>query len=481
MNTKAEHIDSIIEIPAKKVHTASRFVNKFAPVLLQLLADIAGITSSYLIQYYLVFESGLFRPIAETDTMMIILPAVALNIFWITIFFFSGLYKNWFEKSPFEEFFTLLKSTLIGCAIAFFFVIYYEGVERMMILVYFGTLTINITIARFIARKIQYKLRISGFISFPSIIIGSFNRAKRIFSMIKKSPKWGIKALGIVTLNSGPENEVIGTIDNFKKIIDEYTPFEVILCMGTNQKMLMEIVSYCAERDITIKIEPDLYHIFTGQSRTHNIYGIPLIEISPQLLRPWQAVLKRLFDICFSASVLVIGSPVWFLLAISIKLESKGKAIFKQLRVGKNEKLFTMYKFRSMYTGSDKNGLAWTKVNDPRVTKIGKFIRKTHLDEIPQFINVFKGDMSIVGPRPEQPNIVEKYTAIFPYYKRRLKVRPGITGWWQVKYQPFEMNEEEIENRLKDDFYYIENMSIKFDVEIVIRTVYCVLTGHGQT
>ncbi len=133
-----------------------------------------------------------------------------------------------------------------------------------------------------------------------------------------------------------------------------------------------------------------------------------------------------------------------------------------------------------MKTGADKKGRKWTTVNDPRVTKFGKLIRKTHIDEVPQFLNVLIGDMSIVGPRPEQPHFVKDFSREIPYYKRRLKVRPGITGWWQVKYQAHVLNVEEIENRLKDDFYYIENMSIKFDIEIIIRTVWCVLTGHGQ-
>jgi len=229
-----------------------------------------------------------------------------------------------------------------------------------------------------------------------------------------------------------------------------------------------------------VKIEPDLYDIFTGQVRTLPIYGIPLIEISSQLLKPWEAAVKRLFDIVFSLLVIILGLPFWLLFALIIKLESKGPVFYTQKRTGKNGNEFRIYKFRSMFTNIPKEA-GWTVVNDPRVTKFGKFIRKSHLDEIPQFWNVLIGDMSVVGPRPEQPKFVEEFSNEISYYKRRLKVRPGITGWWQIQYQPYELSLEEIKNRLKDDFYYIENMSLKLDIEIVVRTVYCVIKGHGQT
>jgi exopolysaccharide biosynthesis polyprenyl glycosylphosphotransferase len=187
-----------------------------------------------------------------------------------------------------------------------------------------------------------------------------------------------------------------------------------------------------------------------------------------------------MFDIAFSFLVIVVGMPLWLLVALIIKLESKGPVFYTQPRVGKNEKIFKIFKFRSMVKDADRQKQKWTSVNDPRVTSFGRFIRKTHLDEIPQFWNVLRGDMSIVGPRPEQPRFVEQFSQEIPYYKRRLKVRPGITGWWQVKYSAHILDTEEIENRLKDDFYYIENMSLRLDIEIVIRTVWCVIAGHGQ-
>ncbi|MCK5740736.1 MAG: sugar transferase, partial [Chlorobi bacterium] len=207
----------------------------------------------------------------------------------------------------------------------------------------------------------------------------------------------------------------------------------------------------------------------------------PLIEVNTQLLKKWQEALKKVLDIVFSALVLILGSPVWLLVAIIVKLDSPGPVFYKQERVGKNGRLFMMFKYRSMVPDAEKGGPRWTSVNDTRVTKFGKFLRSSHLDEVPQFLNVLIGEMSLVGPRPERPVFVEKFSEMIPYYKRRLVVRPGITGWWQVKYTTYVESKEEIENRLKDDFFYIENMSMKLDIEIIVRTVFLVLKGHGQT
>jgi lipopolysaccharide/colanic/teichoic acid biosynthesis glycosyltransferase len=197
-------------------------------------------------------------------------------------------------------------------------------------------------------------------------------------------------------------------------------------------------------------------------------------------MQPFYAIAKRIFDIVFSLLVIIIGMPLWILVAIIIKIDSKGKVFYSQPRVGKDNKIFTIYKFRSMAQAKQRMEQKWTTVGDPRVTKFGRIIRKTHLDEVPQFYNVLIGDMSTIGPRPEQPNFVEEFSSQLLYYNRRHLVRPGITGWWQVKYKIVVLGLDEVKNRTKDDFYYIENMSFQLDFEILVRTVWCVLKGHGQ-
>jgi len=215
-------------------------------------------------------------------------------------------------------------------------------------------------------------------------------------------------------------------------------------------------------------------------AKTLPLWGSPFIDISTTLLKPWEAFVKRAIDIAFSLSVIVMGLPLWLIVALVVKLDSAGPVFYSQVRTGKRGKEFRLYKFRTMVTDADKGGPNWCQKDDPRVTKVGRFLRKSHLDEIPQFWNVLKGEMSLVGPRPEQPFFVDKFTKMIPYYSRRLIVRPGITGWWQIKYEPYMESVEEIENRIKDDFYYIENMSLKLDLEIIMRTFFLLFRSHGM-
>ncbi len=198
-----------------------------------------------------------------------------------------------------------------------------------------------------------------------------------------------------------------------------------------------------------------------------------------ELMKPWERFLKRLFDIVFSASVIIIGLPIWIIVALLVKITSKGPIFYSQQRVGKDGKLFMLRKFRSMVQNAEKDGPKWEISNDPRVTPYGKFMRKTHLDEIPQFLHILQGTMSLVGPRPERPFFVEKFQETIPNFSRRHKVRPGLTGYWQISYTELEETPEIVKKKLKYDLYYIENMSLRFDFEILLRTVVRVFTSRG--
>ncbi len=460
----------------------------------QFIADILAVILSFNVQFYLVYISDLIYSPNEPTFAAYLFTLFAVMIFWIVVFFFSGMYKNWYIRSPFDEFFAALKIVFVGCALITFLVLLdSQQPPRFSFLVYFPVFAFFVIVNRFIARRIQMKLRIKRIIELPSLIIGTPQKAIELYEEINGSPAWGFKPIVMVFTNGNGKDEndipqkdlpipLYHTANNFDSILKEYRPEEVLIATDKHDhRKLLKIVSDCAENKINVKIQPDMYNIFTGQTKTLHIWGIPLIEISSQLLKPWQSAIKRIFDIFFSLLILIIGMPIWLLVALAIKLESKGPVFYKQIRAGKDGKKFKIYKFRSMVQDADKAKDKWTLVNDPRVTKAGKFIRRTHIDEIPQFWNVLKGDMSIVGPRPEQQALVEKFSREIPYFKRRLVVRPGITGWFQVKHQPYTMSKEEIENRLKYDFYYIENMSLQLDIEIIIRTILRVFRGEGQT
>jgi exopolysaccharide biosynthesis polyprenyl glycosylphosphotransferase len=229
-----------------------------------------------------------------------------------------------------------------------------------------------------------------------------------------------------------------------------------------------------------MKIVPDLYDIISGQARTNQIYGFPLIEIMPELMPPWERAVKRTIDIAFSLLVLVAGLPVWMLIALLIKLDSKGPVFYAQDRVGKDGSQFKMIKFRSMLHDAEKHsGPVWANKQDPRVTRTGKILRRLRLDEIPQFINVLDGDMSLVGPRPERQYFVEQFTKEIPLYSRRLKVRPGITGWAQVKHK-YDETIDDVRKKVEYDLFYIENMSLRMDFKILLNTISVVLLGKGH-
>jgi exopolysaccharide biosynthesis polyprenyl glycosylphosphotransferase len=458
----------------------------YSPTSLQMISDIASITIANIIHYFFRFESGIFETNARFDIVSFVLVNTILVLFWLSAFFFGGLYRNWYIRSPFDELFTLLKVTFIGNIFVFFVVFFDSNSQspRLLFLIYFLFLSFLSITGRQIIRLLQKKLRMNRVISLQTLLIGNKDTIIEMFNKTEKSPAWGYKSTGFIALDNTKEIKDLsnlGNIENLETILKENKFSEIFITTDTsNHSLLMKIVYVASESNVSVKILPDLYDIFTGQVRTLPLYGIPLIDISYQLLKPWQEVMKRFIDLVFSAFVLIAGFPFWVLIAIILKLDSPGPAIYKQERVGKDGKSFIIYKFRTMRTDSEKNGPSWTSVKDSRVTKFGYFLRKSHLDEIPQFWNILIGDMSIVGPRPEMKFFVEKFSAQLPYYRRRLVVRPGLTGWWQVNYKPYVESIEEIENRLKDDFYYIENMSIRLDIEIIIRTVFVVLKGHGQ-
>lgn len=459
-------------------------------ILLQIVSDIVAVILSFSIQYYIRFSTGLFGPNIPFSTKAF---AMGLGIFisyWLIVFFFSGLYKKWYELSPFDEVWTTVRSCFIGTFIFVFILIYSSaGSPRMLFAIHLLLISFFVVSGRYILRLIQKKMRGKGLIKIPVIVVGTIEKAVTFEEHIRQSKNWGYDSKGIVLtschdkekLEQYPNANILGNVDDIETIIATYQPEMLIISTDRpNHNKIISLVEAARRHHIEVKVEPDLYDIFTGRSKTRFLYGIPLISVSTQLMRPWQAASKRIFDVIFSLFVLIVFMPIWLIIALGVVLDSRGGVFYTQPRIGRENKIFKIYKFRSMVKEDTKKE-AWTRVNDPRVTKFGRFIRKTHLDEIPQFVNVLIGDMSVVGPRPEQPKFVEEFTGLIHTYGRRHLVRPGITGWWQVRYKPWSVvDSNEIQSRLKDDFFYIENMSLRFDIEIVIRTVWCVLSGHGQ-
>jgi exopolysaccharide biosynthesis polyprenyl glycosylphosphotransferase len=472
-----------------------------SPVLYQFMFDTVAFVVSFVVYYFMRFQTGWFATAGDVATpftlegaIAIGLPVLVLYLYWTLLFWFSGLYENWYVRSPFDEFFRAVRITFTGCcvlgvAIVLDDVTFFTQNSRLLMLLYWLELTLCVSLGRIAARTVQRSLRRSGAIRIPVLLVGSADKLRELLDNVRSTPAFGYAPLGTV-LRSTDEAErwktfdtqlaAVGTVTMLGTALDMFKPQEVLVSIATpDHEETLRIGAECDERGVRMKIVPDLYEIFSGQAHASQMYGMPLIEVSQKLMPSWEEALKRLLDIVFSLCALVLGLPFWCVVAAIIKLESPGPALYSQERVGRYGRPFVMYKFRSMRTDAEKDGPQWARKHDARVTRVGRFIRKTHIDEIPQFWNILKGDMSLVGPRPERQFFIDKYSKEIPYLSRRLKVRPGLTGWYQVHFGEQEETIEYVKQRLRMDFFYIENMSLKLDIEIILRTVVRVLRGSG--
>jgi exopolysaccharide biosynthesis polyprenyl glycosylphosphotransferase len=315
-----------------------------------------------------------------------------------------------------------------------------------------------------------------------TVIIGSGQRAKELNNMVEKYPQLGYKILGFINLN-GKKNEkekVLGNLSEVPGIVYKYTVTEALIALEPKEKdRLFDVIRSCSQDKVHLKILPDTYEIVSGMVKTNQIYGVPLIEVMPEIISYGANLTKRVIDVSVSIVILLLLSPILMFCAVFIKLSSRGPVFYKQIRVGKGGKLFTMYKFRSMIENAEEYGPEWAGERDPRITFIGRFMRKIYLDEVPQMFNVLKNEMSLVGPRPERPHFVEMLSKEIPYYYKRQSIKPGITGWAQVKHK-YDSSLDDVRVKLHYDFYYIENMSLKLDFKIIINTILVIIFLKGR-
>lgn len=465
-------------------------MSKTIEKILILIIDFITVNLAFIIYFALRVQSGLFDLVVMPEFFI---PMLAIYLYWLLIFTFVGMYRTWFAASRFDELSTLFKSTFVGIFILFFVIFlddYVSGVAsstRILIFIYWGLLLVLVGSGRLIIRSIQRNLLIKGFGRRCALIIGFNDKAFEVYDTLLQHRGLGIDAEAFVSVKEEKIGQVYkgikveGSIDDLNELIKGFKVQEIIIALEKeNHDVLVEVISKTEGKDIKLKIVPDLYEILSGQARTSQIYGMPLIDIMPELMPLWEKKLKRLLDIIVALLLLAANSPVLLMTIIAIRLDSKGPVFFKQERSGLNGKPFKMVKFRSMYHDAEKHtGPVWSQKDDPRITRVGRIIRKLRIDELPQMYNVLKGEMSLVGPRPERPFFVEKLSEQIPYYKRRLKVRPGITGWAQIKHK-YDESIEDVKIKLRYDLFYIENMSIRMDMKILFRTIFVVLFGKGH-
>ncbi len=414
-------------------------------------------------------------------------------IFWIFVYYTSGYYSNPYKKSRLKELWGTLWISCFGTAILFFSLLlddviasyhsYYQSLFFYACTHFILTLIPRMFLTFSTVKKIHQRI-----LGFPTLIVGSDEKAIKLYQEMESAKKSsGYKFVGFIGIKSCKDSELLkylpclGTIKSIKEIIHNYNIQEVILAIESNEhQKIQKILRFLQiERPVSVKIIPDLYSILSGQVKMQSILGTPLIEINHEIMPKWQKVMKRVMDISISLLVLICFSFLFLFIALLVKLSSKGPVIYSHERLGKYGKPFKIYKFRSMYTDAEQNTPLLASDNDPRITPIGLFLRKTRMDELPQFYNVLIGNMSLVGPRPERKYFVDQIIKTAPHYVYLHRVKPGITSWGQVKFG-YAQNVDEMIERLKYDVLYIENMSIFIDLKILIYTILIIIQGRGK-
>lgn len=419
--------------------------------------------------------------------------SAVIAFFWTLVYYLFGFYHEIYRKSRIKEFFNLVNACFWGSILVFFAALLddlgvneYHKYYRTLFL-YFSLQLIGASVVKFLTiTRIKHLLK-SKKVHFNCLLIG---RSEKVLDSIKELGKdnhnLGLKFIGYVSpfeASQIQKNELRywgDTNNDILKVIRRCNVERVVICIDpTEHFKIKEITNLLAGLGTKVSILPDLYQILIGSVKVEHVLGVPIIDLDHDLMPFWQVVIKRWMDVFVSFTVMVLCFPFFILIMLVTKGSSKGPVFFVQERVGLNRMPFKIIKFRSMYTNAELKGPALATDNDPRVTPWGLFMRKTRIDELPQFWNVFKGDMSLVGPRPERQFFIDQITQYAPEYRHLHKIRPGITSLGQVKYGYAE-NIEQMLERLKYDLLYIENMSIANDFRILYFTILTVIGGKGK-
>lgn len=410
---------------------------------------------------------------------------------WLFAYLLSGTYFDLYRKSRLNEINRTLISCILGCIIVSVLVFgddsgdysyFMNTISRYLLIHTSFALTFRLAILYAVKKNL-----INGKVGFNTLVIGGNQQAINIYKQVLDNPKvLGNIFKGFIYSSKEASNGMsqylpqLGNLSQLEEIIDKHEIEEVIVAVDSSEHHLLEnILTRLSYRPVVVKVQPDNYDIISGSVKTNNVFDAVLIHIHPDLMPDWQRVCKRMLDIIVSGTSLIILTPFLIFTAIMVKLSSKGGVIYKQERIGLFGRPFYIYKFRSMFVEAEQAGPALSSKMDPRITTWGRFMRKWRIDELPQFLNILKGDMSLVGPRPERKHYIDIISEKHPHYKYLHKVKPGLTSWGMVQFGYAENVNEMIE-RMKYDLLYIENCSLALDLKIILYTFMVIFQGRGK-
>ncbi len=453
--------------------------SKFFESLL-LLMDWATLSVSWVLSYYLRFYSGIVPVYKGIPPFKVYLALLVFMIpLWGLVFKTFGLYRPRRVSTRFSEVLDIGKAstfaTLIFISLTFLFRQY--EFSRLTFIYFWLINIVFLSLTRIVFRELLRFLRQRGYNQRYALIVGAEKLGQELVTKLRKHPELGVQVSGFLTNdpnivgNDIQGIKVLGKYPDARELITKRNIDIVFIALPFHaHSQLKEVLEWIGDEMVSIMVLPDLFEFVTLRGSVSEFEGMPLISLRDTPLYGWNIIVKRVLDVVFSALVLLFTAPVMLTLAVLIKLTSGGPVLFKQERMGLDGKTFNMLKFRTMLVNAEKTtGPVWTQKDDPRCTKTGKLLRKTSLDELPQFFNVLRGDMSIVGPRPERPVFIENFRNTIPKYMLRHKMKAGITGWAQVSGW---RGNTSLEKRIEYDLYYIENWSLNFDLKIIWLTLW---------
>lgn len=440
---------------------------------------------------HLLFGNDFFQTLHKFNTRDILNTLVIIPAGWLFIFYLSGTYFDLYRKSRLNEINRTLISCILGCTVVSVIVFSNDrGDYSYFIKAITNYLLIHTSLVLVFRLFLLYTVKINlikGKVGYNTLIIGGNQQAINIYQQVLDNPKaLGNIFKGFVYSNREMGNGMtkyltqLGNLEQLEEIIEKYEIEEVIVAVDSSEHHLLEnILTRLCYHPVVVKVLPDYYDILSGSVKTSNVYDAVLIHIHPDLMPDWQRVCKRILDILISFVALAIISPFLLFVIIMVRLSSKGPIIYMQQRIGMYGLPFNIYKFRSMYLDAEIGGPALSSKTDARITPWGKFMRKWRIDELPQFINIIIGDMSLVGPRPERKHYIDLIIAQNPQYKYLHKVKPGLTSWGMVQFGYAE-NVDQMVERMKYDLLYIENCSLALDLKIMLYTMTVLFQGRGK-